>query len=284
MGMVVDSSRDFEEMPGYLEVGGERLYHVLHGCPKPTLRVLLAGPFASERGNSYIPWVRWARFLASHGLQAVRFDYRGVGESSGEFEEMSFADWAEDIQAVAEQVRAKSPGGPLVLHGLGMGGLLAADVFRKGIGDALLLWSAPECGTDVLRAGLTRQLAASYGEQTQGLRRTYADFIAELEAGKVIEVEGYRWSRRLWQDAAAFRLAGADSRGRQDTTGLGKPWKHVTLNQSHAPLISGMGQWLALTLNPVLRRVALNPDLGAFFHENLKWICEVTGQPAQESK
>jgi alpha/beta superfamily hydrolase len=272
------------EAAEYLDWAGERLYCVRHVVERPRGQVLLAGPFASERGNSYIPWVRWARFLASHGFQAVRFDYREVGESSGEFEDMSFADWSEDIQRAAEWIRANFPSGPLVLHGIGLGGLLAAGILRKGIGDALLLWSAPECGTDLLREGITRQLAVAYGQQTQGPRRTYADFIAELEAGKIIEVEGYRWSKRLWQDASAFRLAGADSSGCQKTTAFGKPWKHVTLNQSHAPLVSGMGQWLALTLNPVLRPVPLNPNLEVFFQENLNWICEAIGKRAQDLK
>src|SRR4051794_33824605 len=45
------------EKAGYLEFGGAHIYSVLHGVPDPIARVLLVGPFASERYASYIPWV-----------------------------------------------------------------------------------------------------------------------------------------------------------------------------------------------------------------------------------
>jgi hypothetical protein len=49
------------ECAGYFTVSGAVLYTVLHEVPDPVARVLLVGPFASERHFSYHPWVRWAR-------------------------------------------------------------------------------------------------------------------------------------------------------------------------------------------------------------------------------
>src|ERR1700761_5607578 len=85
------------ENPGYFDVPGAHLYTVLHKVRKPIARALFVGPFAAERHSSYIPWVLWARYLAARGIEVLRYDYRGVGESSGVFEEMSFVEWSEDL-------------------------------------------------------------------------------------------------------------------------------------------------------------------------------------------
>lgn len=68
-------------------VPGARLYTVLHQAKDRVARVLLAGRFASERYFAYHTWVRWARYLAERRIEALRFDYRGMGESTGVFED-----------------------------------------------------------------------------------------------------------------------------------------------------------------------------------------------------
>jgi alpha/beta superfamily hydrolase len=131
------------EQARYFTVPGEHLYTVLHQVPDPIARVLLVGPFASERHFSYHPWVRWARYLAARRIEVLRYDYRGIGESTGTFEDMSFENWSEDVQLLAEWFSHQSPRVPLMLHGLELGAILAAKSFQTGTGDALLLWAPP---------------------------------------------------------------------------------------------------------------------------------------------
>src|SRR5271169_6794784 len=128
----VDRQSNPLEQAGYLGSCGTYIYSVLHGVADPVARVLLVGPFASERHFSYIPWVRWARFLAARRIEALRFDYRGVGESTGAFEDMSLENWAEDVEFLATGLKKRSPDVPLLLHGLELGALLASKIFEKG--------------------------------------------------------------------------------------------------------------------------------------------------------
>ncbi len=106
------------ECAGYFTVSGAALYKVLHEVPDPVARVLLVGPFASERHFSYHPWVRWARYLAARGVEVLRYDYRGVGKSTGGFEEMGFDHWREDVGLLADWLSSRSEDVPLLLHGL----------------------------------------------------------------------------------------------------------------------------------------------------------------------
>ena len=131
------------ERAGYFQVPGAHLYSVLHEVEQPAARVLLVGPFASERHNTYIPWVRWARFLAERNIEVLRYDYRGIGESTGALEEMTFEDLSQDIRLLAEWLATRTPKAPLLLHGHAMGAVLAGRAFDEGIGDGLLLWSPP---------------------------------------------------------------------------------------------------------------------------------------------
>ncbi len=259
------------ENPEYIDVHEEQLYCV-HHVPAGSARgmVLLAGPFPSERPYSYIPWIRWARFLAANGYSALRFDYRGAGESTGLFENVCFTAWFEDLMILGRQLKAKFPAAPLALHGLGLGALLSAFAFEQGLGDALLLWSPPASGREVLREALLRRLAADFVVNRNTPRKTFEDYVSDLQSGGVLNVEGYRWSKALWDDAAHFELpAFAEPKSNSDKS---RPWKSVKLQQEHAPLVAGLGQWRAVNPSAVVRKIPLNPDLRPFFDENLDWL------------
>jgi hypothetical protein len=194
------------EQAGYFAVPGAHLYTVLHQVPEPVARVLLVGSFASERHFSYHSWVRWARYLAARGIEVLRYDYRGIGESTGVFEEMSFENWVEDIQLLSDWVTARSPSVPLFLHGLEIGAILAAKTFQRGIGDALLMWSPPTSANHALRSSLLRWAGLEQLWESPENRRSASEYIRQLEQGLPIEVQGYQWSSRLWRDSFHFDM------------------------------------------------------------------------------
>jgi len=225
------------EQASYFTVPGAHLYTVLHQVEAPVARVLLIGPFASERHFSYRPWVRWARYLAERRIEVVRYDYRGVGESTGVFEEMSFENWSEDVRLLGAWIASRSPALPLILHGLEVGAILAGRSFHEGMGDALLLWSPPPSANKALRSSLLHWAGLGQLNEPPENRRTAGEYIRQLEQGSSIEVQGYHWSSRLWHDSFDFELPAAMESEATSCAAYGKPVKVVKLGKEAAPLV-----------------------------------------------
>lgn len=256
-----DIVEDFPERAGYLAFRGDHLYSVLHEVKNPVARILLVGPFASERHFSYVPWLRWARFLASKGVEALRFDYRGVGESTGAFEKMTFSDWMEDVAFLAAWLKRRSPEAPLILHGLELGALLAGKVFAAGTGNILLLWSAPRNASEVLRAALSRRIAIDHAFKDVTGSKPWSEYLRQLEMNQTIDVEGYPLSARVWRESFDYQMPFDLERLPLDCSEA-RPVRLVKLTHREAPLIKGSS----------FGYVSLNPDLSAFFADNLEWF------------
>lgn len=228
-----------EERAGYFQVPGAHLYTVLHEAANPVARVLLAGPFASERHNSYLPWVRWARYMAARNVEVLRYDYRGVGESTGSFEQMTFADWSEDVELLAEWFRQRQPHVPLILHGLGLGAVLAGRIFDAGAGDGLLTWAAPANANQALRATLMRWVGLEQIFKFGDDRKSASDYIRKLEQGTELEVDGYSWPVRLWQESFAFEMPAGLMNQEAAAQAYDRPVRMVKLTREAAPLAKG---------------------------------------------
>lgn len=194
------------EHAGYFTVPGAHLYTVLHQVQDPVARILLVGPFAAERQFAYQSWARWARFLAARQIEVLRYDYRGVGESTGTFEEMDFKTWSSDTESLVNWFESRSPSVPLVLHGLEIGAILAARCFEKGAAQALLLWAPALTANQALRSTLRRWAGVEQFYESPKNRKSASEYIRELEQGSAIDVYGYKWTEQLWRDSVCFDL------------------------------------------------------------------------------
>jgi exosortase A-associated hydrolase 1 len=88
----------FEEKPLAFDCGGERLYGIAsipHAPARRGVLVVVGGP--QYRAGSHRQFVLLARRLAAAGIAAMRFDYRGMGDSEGA---------ARDFEAIGEDLRA----------------------------------------------------------------------------------------------------------------------------------------------------------------------------------
>jgi len=267
------------ETARYVALGSERVYSIVFGCERPLAKVLLCGPFPADRLYSLAAWVKWARFLAKNGILAIRFDYRGTGESTGTFTEMNFNYWLEDVREMARWAASEFGHAPLVLHGKEMGGLLAQKVFASGGADGLLMWSPPVSARELLRQGLTIRLSMDLMMLKPGERKSAETYLSDLAAGRPIEVDGYTWSAGLWQSAADLALDEKFARPREGKE-LERPWNHVLLGQELVPLVKSPR--LLRVMNPRSALVPdspLNPDFTSFFQLNLNWLHENVVKP-----
>jgi pimeloyl-ACP methyl ester carboxylesterase len=96
-------------------------YHHIPGTG-PTI-VFLPGYASDMTGTKALALEDWAR---AQGRGYLRFDYAGCGQSEGNFEEQTLANWRDDVLEMLDQVVQ----GPAVLVGSSMGGWLMLLVAR----------------------------------------------------------------------------------------------------------------------------------------------------------
>ncbi|HYS68369.1 MAG TPA: alpha/beta hydrolase family protein [Paraburkholderia sp.] len=94
---------------------------------RPEMGVVLCNPFGYEALCTYRGWRELAEALAARGIAALRFDYPGTGDSSGnEDDPQRLRAWLDSIKAAAAWLRAETGAPRLSLCGLRLGATLAA--------------------------------------------------------------------------------------------------------------------------------------------------------------
>lgn len=130
-----------------LEVNSQKLRGTVHLPPGkgPFPAVALFHGFTGQRMEPHFIFVKLSRLLARNNIIAARFDFRGSGESEGEFEKMTVFTEVEDGMRIMDFLAEH----PLVnrkhlgIVGLSLGGCIARLVAteRDDI-RCLVLWSA----------------------------------------------------------------------------------------------------------------------------------------------
>ena len=132
------------EQPVCFTSEGQQIIGVVHRPPDaeaPTPVVVMCHGFTGHKVESHRIFVKTARALAQSGLAALRFDFRGSGDSAGEFDEMTVEGEVRDALAALTFAR-REVGRPVALLGLSLGGLVATlAAQRDGDVAALVLWA-----------------------------------------------------------------------------------------------------------------------------------------------
>lgn len=152
---------------------GQNLYGMLHlpDGPDPHPAAILLHGFTGHRSESHFIFTKQARHLAGHGVAALRFDFRGSGESEGDFSEMTVQGEISDAAAALDFLSAQPEidAARLGVLGLSLGGCVAACLAgRDPRVKALALWSAPAQLRKLLEKG-----AAEAGQPAASLAGGY---------------------------------------------------------------------------------------------------------------
>jgi uncharacterized protein len=290
------------EIPVVFDCLGEALIGIVHRPQVPAvvgvLAVVAGGP--QYRAGVGRGMVSLARALACNGVPVMRFDYRGLGDSSGDF--LGFNHIAEDIQAAVETFRQQVPQMKSVVIWGGCDAASGAMIHAWKIPgvDSLVLGN-PWVSTDKIRSAVQRKhYLQRLGEKQfwQKLFRFEYNLLAYAKAGmqKVVA----RFSRLLSTRRTPTAKAGsnADTAGNpidRMLDGLGRFGGPVLflmsgrslVSNEFDELISGDPAWQAVYKRPTCKRIDL-PNADQTFSDNaarervnqiiLEWVAELDGR------
>jgi exosortase A-associated hydrolase 2 len=198
----------YREEPRLLPIDGGSLYTVLTqpaGARRDPVFVL-CHPFGEEKLWAHRVLVMFARTLASRGYATLRVDYRGNGDSSGEFRDCSLQTILADVACAVEAAKTLTQAAAVGLVGLRFGALVAtlAAEARTDV-THLALWAPVVDGgrylQEILRANLAAQIAAH-----REVRQDRAALVAELAQGRSVDVDGYALSPAMYDQVSAVTL------------------------------------------------------------------------------
>ncbi len=143
------------------------MFHLPEGRGRFPTALLMHG-FTGTKTEIHRLFVKLSRALAQRGIASLRFDFRGSGDSDGDFEDMTvrseIADAQEAIKFLAKQKRVNSR--RLAMVGMSMGAAVASYVVareRHRI-KSLALWAPVADGTGILDGLSTPEALTSLAE------------------------------------------------------------------------------------------------------------------------
>ncbi len=184
---------------------GRRLLGSLHVPQRLRPRsaaILLCNPFGEEAARAHRIYRVLATQLERRGYAVLRFDYGSTGDSMGDGDEASVADWLADVELAARELTTASGARKLVAVGLRLGATLAAlATSRGGLRLRHLVMWDPVVGG----AGYLRELATMHRSYLQ--HELGAPVLASA-SGVPTEALGTPISRALAAELTAIDLAG----------------------------------------------------------------------------
>lgn len=210
--------------------GEEALYAMAHRPASSNRQaVIFCAPFADDVQRSYRLTYNFCEKLAEAGYLALRFDYRGCGDSAGIHEETDLITRLEDINRAVALVQDKYSVEHLTLIGLRLGANLACMAAENNrTVKRLILWEPILSGEkyfyDSLRSNIASQTFI-YRE----LRQNREQLVEGLSKGAFVNIDGYDVNQTLFEAGCRIDLCNqADS--------ISVPTLLVTVHAGKRPL------------------------------------------------
>lgn len=241
--------------------------------------ILITGSGPQDRDETIFehkPFLVLADHLTKLGFAVIRFDERGVGESTGNFSQATSADFAADVEAIFLWAQAQRMVDPekIVLAGHSEGGLIAplVAIRQPQIGGVIMLAGPGVDGGEII-LNQTRKIAALAGvpEKVLAMQDSMLEkVVAQIKSGEPFPdnfAETLAADFADLSDEEKQKFAMADV-GQKTIAALDNPWmKHFvrydpqpTLKQLNCPTLSLIGS-LDIQVDPALNVPAIESAL-----------------------
>jgi uncharacterized protein len=150
------------------------------GVPAATV-VMHPGSGPSDRNNDqYFPEIR--HHLLSAGIAVAAFDKRGVGESTGRWEDAGIVEQAADMIAILDRLSAEDVPGPVGLFGHSQGGWVVLEAVGQGApADFIITNSGPGMSPAIQDRFALGSLARRNGHSDGDVKRVLDAYDATCE-------------------------------------------------------------------------------------------------------
>jgi pimeloyl-ACP methyl ester carboxylesterase len=186
------------------------LYQPAEGAPARDVGVLLCNPFGHEAVRAHRALRQLGVMLARARYHVLRFDYSSTGDSAGDGTDARVAEWLDDVQTAADELRDMAGVTRLACVGLRLGATLATQAARQRRDvEQLVLWDPVVRGASYL-GELCRAHVDFLRAENPSARARAAELDAVLARGGAAleEALGFPLPAALRSDIAELEIDG----------------------------------------------------------------------------
>ena len=179
----------------YLKSGDEHIACTAVIPEKISGAVLMLLPFVEERKGSLPLLLQIARKLYRNNVASLIFDWRGSGDSSGEFENIDPADFNTDIKTALTWLKKNTGEVPITALGIRLSASFLLQLNNPDVENLVLI--SPASGDEFIRQLLQRRMVndmVAYGKAIE----SRASLLEKLKSGKSVDLDGYIFSASFY--------------------------------------------------------------------------------------
>ena len=187
----------------YYGSGSVRMYATLHRSAKPRGTTLVScAPLDQEMVTTYGRYARWSKQLAGDGYSVLRYHPLGTGESDGSHADVTLQSLVKDAVNAQRLARERFQDRSVGYFGVRLGATVSVLAAAEQPADFLVLWCPVTSLRHYFRELLRSQITADAVIHSRA--GSTAPMIADLEAGKNIDVLGYELCPSFYRQMAAM--------------------------------------------------------------------------------